>query len=226
MRQDQIVWRDFLSSQTTLATPQRNYPDWHQGRSRFCVWGILLTQDDVINELAHARQWLNPFLVQPYPRQAHITLSPCGFWRPEPACINSAQQDNYSEEILIDQLDRLNQLKLTSFTLRIGALNSFSSAAYLEVSDVEGNLALLRTCLPGFFEEIRTIDYTPHVTVGCYRDTFSVADVAEYIERYSPLLPPTLAPIVIHVREIALLSYATDDIGSPLSVERRHYLAD
>lgn len=221
-RHDHYVWQTFLSAEQTLASTRRNYPEWHQGRSRFCVWGILLEQDAVITELARARQWLNPYLVQPYQRQAHITLTPCGFWLPDPTCVSTEQQDNYSETLLTEQLCRLEQLNPRSFELQIGALSSFSSASYLEVGGETDGLIALRQCLPGFFEDIRESAYVPHVTVGCYREAFSVATIAAHIDEY-PLLPAALR---VQVREIALLSYAADDIGSPLKTERRYRLAD
>ncbi len=219
-RNDINIWQSFGQSPHTVPTLKREYPEWHQGRQQFCVWAILLDQPAVLEYLAAAQYWLSDFLIQPYQRQAHITLSACGFWQPDPGLIKVKQLDNFPDALLEQQVQALDRLSLEPFQLRIGALNSFSSAPYLEVEDKQGALPALRTCMPGYFERIREINYTPHVTVGCYRERFNTDAVASRINDFTF----SESPIVIAVYEIALLRYSTNDIGSELIAEQRYKL--
>jgi 2'-5' RNA ligase len=219
-RNDINIWQLFGQSPHTVPTLKREYPEWHQGRQQFCVWAILLDQPTVLEYLAAAQYWLSGFLVQPYQRQAHITLSACGFWQPDPGLIRGEQLDNFPDALLEQQFQALDRLSLAPFQLRIGALNSFSSAPYLEVEDKQGALPALRTCMPGYFERIREVSFTPHVTVGCYRERFNTDAVASRINNFTF----SESPVVIDVNEITLLCYSTHDIGSELIVERRYKL--
>ncbi len=219
-RKDTEVWQSFIQCSHTIPTIKREYPEWHQGRARFCVWAILLDQPAVQERLDRVQQGLKDFLVWPYQRQAHVTLSACGFWQPDPRVVKPEQYDNFSSELLDRQLQALDRLSVKPFQLEVGGLNSFSSAPYLEVAVKGEQLSALRSCMPGYFEEIREVEYTPHVTVGCYRDRFKTESVVSCINAFGF----SELSVVVDVNELALLSYSASDIGSPLVIEKRYQL--
>ena len=80
-------------------------------------------------------------------------------------------------------------------------------------------LARLRDALPSYFETIRQVPYCPHVTIGCYSGEWPTQEIARRILAFPPI-----EPITIKVEQIALLSYSTNDIGSPLEVEYTYTL--
>ncbi|BFM14196.1 2'-5' RNA ligase family protein [Maricurvus nonylphenolicus] len=211
---DPETWQAFLQSSHTLPTSKREYPEWHQGRSRFCVWAILLEQASIVSLQRQAQSWLQDYLLLPYSRQPHITLTACGFWQPEAAL---QQEDNFSG--LQQHLQLLDSAELSPFELQLGGLNSFTTVPFFEVSDPGAMLGKLRQSLPSYFETIRQVPYCPHVTIGCYNKAWPTADIAKRIQAFPPV-----APVTIKVEQIALLSYSTKDIGSSLEVEYSYKL--
>lgn len=212
------TWQAFLQSSHTLPTCKREYPEWHLGRSRFCVWAVLLDQASIVSLQHQAQSWLQDYLLLPYVRQPHITLTACGFWQPETAL---QQEDNFSD--LQQHLQLLDNANLAPFELQLGGLNSFTTVPFFEVADPDGMLVKVRRALPSYFESIRQIPYCPHITVGCYSKAWPTVDVAKRIEAFPAVLPTTI-PVTIKVEQISLLSYSTKDIGSPLEVEYTYKL--
>lgn len=208
-RRDQRVWHHFLHSSTTLPTTRREYPEWHRGRGRFCVWGLLPESRALDERVQTLRAQLADYLLLPYDRQPHITLQACGFWQAE-----TAAEDDYPAAQFAQHRRALEALALPRFTLQVGALNSFTSALYLEVQTAQPQLARIRQCLPGFFETIRTVPFVPHVTLGVYRQAWDCRQLAAVLEA----LPPQPL-LTLEVSAIQLLSYDARDIGSPLRVE-------
>lgn len=208
VRRDLGVWQQFLQTPLTVPTTRREYPEWHRGRARFCVWGLLPESRALDASVQALRARLADYLLLPYPRQPHITLQACGFW---PSA--SAAEDDYPDAQLMQHRRALEALALPRFTLTVGALNSFSSALYLEVDDSQQYLAAIRACLPGFFETIRAVPFVPHVTLGVYRQAWDCRQLAAVLEA----LPQP--PLTLEISAIQLLSYDARDIGSALQVE-------
>lgn len=178
------------------------------------MWGILLEQDTIIDLQRQAQSWLQEYLLLPYLRQPHVTLTACGFWLPE---VSLEQDDNFSN--LQQHLQLLDQVDLSAFELRMGGISSFTTVPFFEVIDAEGMLAKLRDALPSYFETIRQVPYCPHVTIGCYNNEWPTQAIAKRIQAFPPF-----EPITIKVEQIALLSYSTKDIGSPLEIEYTYML--
>jgi 2'-5' RNA ligase len=155
-------------NQETIPSPVHDHPDWHRGRQDYSVWLIELGSMEVSQKIAAAREHLSDFLINPYRRQPHITIYVCGFL---------ADTLRYDDDYITEQFDRhlhlLKEAAVKPFTIEIGGLNSFASAPFLEVADLEGVLGRVRALLQTTGKEIgRRSDYTPHITVGLYSGAF------------------------------------------------------
>ncbi|MBB1520067.1 2'-5' RNA ligase family protein [Aquipseudomonas guryensis] len=184
----------------------RDYPEWHCGRKRYGLWAIPVGCPAVLARMQAARELLGDWLHPGYLRQAHITLFVCGF---------EALQRRYDDDFCSDQLQRqredLQRLPLAPFELQIGRLDSFSSAAFLQVDDPQRRLQPLRDCLTGHAEEIRQSPYLPHLTLGLYRQSISAQ---AWRERAAALSQPQ--PLHFTVHELHYCTYQADQLFGPL----------
>jgi 2'-5' RNA ligase len=199
-----VDYADFLQSATTLANEDRDFREWHQGIAEYGVWVILI--ENPAWELAcdNAARRLAPFLHKHYLRQPHITIAPCGLMHP----------DHFSETDLQRQMHALNSTQPCSLRISATKLNSFASAPFIQVDDASNHLASMRrTLLP---DEDGSEQFTPHVTIGLYRDCFPTKLLAQELWQLGiPVLP------TIEVRELLFCTYQTHDIKGPLSIQRR-----
>ena len=156
-----------------------DHPDWHRGRKDYSVWLIELGSMGVIQKVGAAREHLSDFLIQPYQRQPHITVLVCGFLTDTPL-----YNDDYSAGHFESHLHLLREAAGKPFTVEIGGLNSFASAPFLEVADLEGGLECLRALLLTTGKEIGRSDYTPHITVGLYSGAFPGSVLTERISSF------------------------------------------
>ena len=204
-----VVWTEFVTLRRCLAADRREYPDWHRGRPRYYVWAIDAGASPVNDRLRGHRERLEPRLIAPYARQAHITLGVCGF-------LGQVVQynDDVTPERIDDQARCVQALKLQPFTLHVGGANSFASAPFLEVADRGETLASLRQVLTGGDAEYRTSPYVAHVTIGIYSDDHATTEIARLLRDRDE------EPIAVAVNAIGLYSYAATSIGSPLRLER------
>lgn len=200
----------------TLPCELRDYPQWHRGRQRYAVWSIPVDCPAVLARMQAARELLGDWLHPADQRQAHITLFVCGF---------IASQRQHSDDFTAPQLERqsqaLAQLRPRAFSLQIGGLDSFASAAFLQVTDARQQLPLLRRQLAGATREIRQAPYHPHLTLGLYRQRIAAA---AWRERATALAE--LPPLPLAVKELHYCSYQAQQLFGPLRVERRLPLAD
>lgn len=195
---------------TTLPGQLRDFPEWRQGRTRYWLWALPVECPAVLARMQAARELLGDWLHPPGPRQAHITLFACGFATAAPRL-----DDDIATSVLTAQRQALTDLRLRPFELRIGGLDSFASAAFLEVQE-QGRLDPLRATLDRHATEIRQAPYVPHLTLGLYRQAVTAAD---WRQRAEPLRDcPALA---LPVRELQLLSYAAAESQGPLRIEAR-----
>ena len=153
------------ASSQLITTEIRDYPEWHLGRERYALWYIEVDDPVLISYLTQLREQFSDLLYQPNQRQFHITLFVAGFWVEQ-----ATQSDDFSRVQLNQQLERLKNLKLESFQLQMGALNSFESALFLKVDDTAGVLDKIRKTLLQTSQEIAALSYCPHITVGLYRE--------------------------------------------------------
>ena len=190
----------------TQISELRDYPEWHRGRQRYGLWAIPIDCPAVLARMQTARELLGDWLHPDYLRQAHITLFVCGF---------EAHQPRHDDDFCSDQLERqredLQRLPLAPFKLQIGNLDSFASAAFLQVRDPQQRLQPLRDCLAESTVEIRQSPYLAHLTLGLYRQTVSAQ---EWRERTAAL--SRLQPLSFRVNELHYCTYQADQLFGPL----------
>ncbi|MQY51961.1 2'-5' RNA ligase family protein [Rhodocyclus tenuis] len=199
----------------TVALEDRDYPEWRRGRERYGIWMIDADTAPVRERVAQARQTLDG-LFTPHRRLAHITLFICGFIN-EPAQLD----DDFDSAMLARQRTQLANARIAPFTLHIGGIDSFDSAAFLHVTDRAGGLRRIRAALTVGQTEVCPGRYTPHLTVGLYRAAFAKREVRQ---RMAPLA--TLPPLDLTVRDIVFAGYAAKELDGPLEVIERLPLGD
>lgn len=192
-----------------------DHPLWRRGRKRYALWSIPVDCAVVLARVQAARALLGDWLHPAGERQAHISLFVCGF-----PSAHVQHDDDIALAQLAAQHQALAGLQLPAFELLIGGLDSFASAAFLQVNETE-HLSRLRLALSGITTEVRQAPYIPHLTVGLYR---VAASASEWRRCTQPMheLPPLRLP----VHELQLLSYAAHEPLGALRVEARIALRD
>lgn len=196
----------------TLRNEQRDFPEWHLGRPHYALWALDVDVPAIRQRMAIAAAHLSGLLLADYRRQAHVTLSLCGF---PSAC--PQHTDDFGAAALATQLAALRKARPCAFDIEVGALASFTSAPYLAVQDAGGHITALRECLAGGSLKDDGDPYTPHVTVGLYADAWPM-----------PAVQARLASVAgaealrLRVSGISLLSYASARIGGALACMARY----
>lgn len=159
-------------------TEDRDYPEWHHGRSDYGLWYVEIEQPELIQYLDQMRLHFSDLLL-PNHRQYHMTLFVCGFM--------TTAKKQYNDDFLVQQLQqqikRLEALQLNAFQLEITQIDSFNSALFLEITDREGVLAQIRQQLALASDEIAALEYCPHITLGVYRDAGPSDTVLQRIQQ-------------------------------------------
>lgn len=175
----------FLQPQSlTIPTENHDYPEWHKGRSHYALWYIEIDHPELLQYLYHLRQQFAPYLYQPNTRQFHITLFICGFLIENSLSNTKISQfnDDFSYSQMQQQRERINASALTSFRLKTGKINSFDSALFIEIEDIENSLSKIRTQFSNHQSEIAPLNYCPHITIGLYSREFEAHQVFRKIE--------------------------------------------
>jgi len=193
-------------ARTTIAAENRDFPEWHYGRESYAVWVLRSENEAIQKKFKAAREHLADFLLEPYRRQPHITLFVCGFLVDE-----IKYNDDCTPAQLGAQIQALEQMCIQPFEIEIGGLNSFASAPYLEVHDLEGGIVRLRSILSGGAREFRTAPYTPHRTVGLDADAYPSRSVLVKLASVSTI------PIKWKVKQITLATYRASEFAGQLS---------
>jgi len=200
---------------TVVPTEARDYPEWHLGRERYALWYIEVDDPVLISYLTKLREQFSDLLYQPNQRQFHITLFVAGFWVEQ-----VTQSDDFSRAQLTQQIERLKNLKLESFQLQMGELNSFESALFLKMDDTAGVLDKIRKTLLHTSQEVASLSYCSHITLGLYREAVCsdhvLARMAE-IEDISYSLNVsklTFGFYQAHVLQGLLFSHAQIELGN------------
>ncbi len=191
----------------TVRNEVRDFVEWHRGRAPYVFWGLLLDSPALDGQLAQAACWLDGLLLEGYAREPHVTLDVCGF----PA-VQLEDNEAFSPELIDAQIARLAAAAPAPFSIHIGGLDSFTSAPFLKVFDVDRGIAGLRQCLAENGRHRLFGDYMPHVTVGLYRDAWPVPAVAERIAACT-----TGDELAMTVGQADLLGYAPSVIGGALT---------
>ena len=197
-----------MLAQVSFTIPAKacDFPEWHHGRENYAVWILQLEDGAIWEKFKAAREHLDGYLLEPYPRQPHITLFVCGFLADKPQ-----YNDDFTHDQLQMQVRTLEKAEISSFEIEIGGFNSFASAPYLEVRDPEEGIVRLRKILSHGAKEIRTTTYTPHLTVGLYSGKFLSEDVMSRMATFSNI------PIPWKVEGVTLATYQAREFAGRLN---------
>ena len=147
----------------------RDYPEWHLGRQNYALWYLEINDQKLVNYLDRLRALFSDFLLEPHSRQYHVTLFICGFLTQE----SKVYKDDFSFSEFEQQREFLRKEDFAPFHLKIGAVDSFSSALFVEIQDADNILSLIRQKLGTVSNEIAALDYCPHITLGLYKKDYS-----------------------------------------------------
>lgn len=188
----------------TLPSEQKDFVEWRQGRTHFAVWALDLDLPVLHQASAEIRVLSGEYWLADYLRQPHLTVGLCGF-----PVANAAQLDDYALARFTAQCQALLDAAPSPFELEIGAPDSFTSAAYFSVRDLDGGIENLRRTLSGGAEDS---GFIPHVTFGLYREVFPLPDVLAKLQA-SHVLPP----VRLRINKLVLMTYEAAIIGGPLT---------
>lgn len=160
-----------LLKPSTLLVPTtiRDYPEWHYGRQNYALWYLEINDPKLVHYLDMLRVHFSDFLLEPNNRQYHITLFICGFLTHE----TKIYSDDFSFSEFEQQREILRTEDFAPFHLKIGLVDSFSSALFVEIQDTENILPLIRQKLGLVSNEIAALEYCPHITLGLYKKDYS-----------------------------------------------------
>ncbi|HCW5217090.1 TPA: 2'-5' RNA ligase family protein, partial [Acinetobacter baumannii] len=128
-----------------------------------------INDQKLVHYLDQLRAHFSEFLVEPNHRQYHVTLFICGFLTHE----NKVHDDDFCFSGFVQQGEILRKEDIAPFQLKIGSVDSFSSALFVEVQDIENILSHIRQKLDTVSNEIAALDYCPHITLGLYKKDYS-----------------------------------------------------
>lgn len=152
-----------------VPTSIRDYPEWHLGRQNYALWYLEINDQKIVDYLDALRAHFSEFLLEPNSRQYHITLFICGFLTHE----TRIYSDDFSLSELEQQREILRKENFPSFQLKIGSVDSFSSALFIQIQDTENILSQIRQKLGLVSNEIAALEYCPHITLGLYKKDYS-----------------------------------------------------
>lgn len=201
----------FPFTETVVAQP-RDYPEWHKGRNCYAIWMVPIDCPQVLGYMAGVTDQLAD-LLHPTRRQPHLTVFVCGFEQP-----SQVQDDDFTAVQLQRQMEAMHGLQQSICTLQVGRPDSFSSAAYLSVTDPDGHLDVWRSALAEGGSEIRFGPYVPHITLGLYCQQLGVAALRERLDRVAD--PPELH---MPVDRLEYAHYSSTDMFGPLSCQQVIY---
>ncbi|PTS85733.1 2'-5' RNA ligase [Pseudomonas sp. HMWF032] len=194
----------------SLITEQRDYPEWHLGRSRYAAWVLPVQCPHLLAHIACLQHAFSDWLHPPGRRQAHITVFVCGFISGQ-----ARHNDDVSKRQRQQQFKAIGRASRQPLTLEIGQPDSFASAAFLPVSDPSGQLQHWRTLLSEHSQEVRQSPYHAHITLGLYRQRVDAplirARLIELAEEHPRKLP---------VNSLQYVHYRARQLFSPLCVRQ------
>ena len=194
----------------TLPNVQKDFADWRAGRHRYAVWAIALDHDWLREASEEVRQHCADLLLPNYARQPHITLRICGF-----PGTDRRLGDDYTPADFAAQVSALESAQIEPFPISIGALDTFTTAPYFSVIDIECGIARSRQALAmpaGDGPGEKGFPYIPHVTFGLYGRRFPMPDVASRLNS-----APRIANAQLTVKRLTLMTYEAPVIAGPLT---------
>lgn len=198
---------------SVVPTIAQDYPEWHKGRSQFCLWYLEIHSPELLNYLEQLRSVFADFLFKPNKRQFHITLFVCGFLNPR-----HIYNDDFPLEKFNAQLQQLQLSNIESFQLKTGKINSFESALFIEIEDPSHGLAGIRQQLYQCADEIAPLSYCPHITLGLYGKNFNSDDIFQRIQSIQQ------RSFEFKVEHFTFGTYVAQQLQGPLSVYQQFNL--
>jgi hypothetical protein len=195
--------------QETIPLIKRDYVEWHRGRTTYGLWLVELGTEEISQKVEAAQEHLSDFLLKPYHRQPHVSIFICGFLADA-----LSFDDDYSTEQLHVHAEWLHNADIKPFVIEVGRLNSFASAPFLEVHDLDHGIERVRSVLSATTKEIGSSSFTPHVTVGLYSRAFQSRVVVEKISTFQSL------PIRLTIEQLTFATYDAREIAGALT--RKH----
>lgn len=195
-----------MTAEWTQPSVRRDFVEWHLGRQPYVFWALDVDTPAVAERVLRYSQLLGDCLLEGYLRQPHVTLDVCGFpaWQP-------GRDDEFGRELLAGQLAALREARVAPFSIEVGDPDSFLSAPYMAVADLDGGIAALRRCLAINGEHRLFGDFVPHVTIGLYAEARPFEQVRERL-----LAGRFHEGLVLPVQRLSLMSYAPGEIGGRL----------
>lgn len=203
-----------------VPTSIRDYPEWHLGRQNYALWYLEINDQKIVDYLDDLRAHFSEFLVEPNHRQYHVTLFICGFLTHETKI--------YSDDFSFNEFEQHRQIfskeNFPSFQLKIGSIDSFSSALFIEIRDTENILFQIRQKLGLVSNEIAALDYCPHITLGLYKTDYS----SDLILRKISQLPVqyTQAEFDLKVEHLSFGYYQAETLQGQLYPYEHLFLGD
>ena len=198
--------RNFLSYSYTDALIDKNFEEWHQGIPYYGFWAIMIEVPEHLNLITRAQNHLQDFFLPNYSRQAHITLNACGLM----------SEKFFSKAVLAKQIHAIKSMKLSPFEISLSHIDSFTTAAYIKISDSGNSLNKLNRILGDIATDSKPISYEPHITLGLYRNKFDTKMVSGIINQFETFKLPAIT-----IKEIQFCRYETAHIQGPIEVMER-----
>lgn len=192
--------------QETIPSIIQDHDEWHRGRKNYSLWLIDAATEKICKKVEAAKEHLSDYLLKPYQRQPHITMFVCGFLADTPQF-----DDDYSTEQFRVQTQMLREGNIKSFLIEVGGLNSFSSAPFLEVHDLDGGIERARAALSTSVSEIGRSTFTPHITIGLYSGAYPSKIVTGKISTFES------RPVRLKVERIIFGTYHAQEIAGALT---------
>ena len=194
-----------LDNKMTQPTELRDFFEWHQGIKHYGFWAIEITNQDCLQHTLLSQQTLSNQLHPHYLRQPHITLSASGL----------LDQNHFTQHTLQQQIKKIKESNLSTFTLHLSKGDTFTTAPYLSILDPSQALSKLRTLLNNVSLEQDPSDYIPHVTLGFYNQIYKTADILKQLDTaYSRDTEFT-------VKDIVFAQYNTNEVQGLYQVLHR-----
>ncbi len=185
----------------TIACEDRDFPEWHGGRSHALVWALLLDEPGVAQCIAAARQRLGALILPRYERQPHVTVAFAGL-AAEPGL------PGYDSQDLDADLAVIRTLLDGPVTVRPAGWGSFPMVPYLAVES--DWLHRARGALDRDAVELHQLPYVPHMTLGHWSGRWKRESVLERLDAPTPRRG-------WQVHSLSLLRYETSDIAGGLT---------
>jgi 2'-5' RNA ligase len=199
------TWERFCAAPHLLGPTPGVRERWAAGRADYAVWAIRIHAEAILQRATHLQAALTSWTRPTPPTDLHVTTWVAGFPSEHPT-----HNDDIHEDALKAQAEALRGHR--SFRIAIGGANSFTTAPFLEVHDLDGGLAQVRAVLQQQGPpELRFAPYVPHVTLGTATADHSVAPLRARLEphRHQPL-------IEVQVQRIEQLRFDATQPGARL----------